>query len=404
MDPRWLVWAVCLVVSAVFVSFSVWPGPSDGQWGRVVERHFEEDNRLGERRKVEQDIAFLYCHYVYGPAEALKWLEAQRIVNQDTARLAASPSWLIWRDMMCMSPFSRPSSYWRFPVQGMPASPVQATALLSALAVTTPRTLPTTRVQDVFVDRRGHLYYRVVMAAAAATAAPGKTSSLEPRLVSHLNLLAALQEWTTEVGQRIGFDMLHVAEQCICAAHFGIIGSGMHFTANHQVCTPAYPRTDTKWTIWLDWRRSHVTAGAQSVPARQEFHIAWHEFPALVDQALWKRAPEDMLLVNVSSHFVGIEAEALYDANILASFGHHVKDFLGKEDEGGRERPLFDGSMEDYLVRIRLDDPSVERAARQTCRPTDRATFAFSRCAAHCDALERHLLRMLAPDKMETEV
>lgn len=377
--------AACLAVFLGIKGHDLYQRYASEQYGRIVAKDYEIHTRLGERRRVTYEIAFPYCHLVLGPPGALQWLETQR------AGETSLPAFLVsWRDARCLSPFQRlgATSYRFFELDTLPSSGREMRAALTATPNASTQLQP--RVADVFLDSRGHVYYRVVVPIEAGS---GKFV-LEPRLLSHLNLVAVLGAWTREVVRRIGAEPLRSTEQCICAAHFGLMGSGLHLSTNRQnICPPtaASPVADSGWVVWLDWQRNHVTTGAGTMPMQQHFYENWHEFPARVDHDLWKRPHGDLIQVNVSTHFSAIDGAAFYDRGwLVARFGAGVvNDHLLPESEG--KSTTFDGTEEEHLLRLRLDDPNVPRVS---CRPTDGATMEFSRCVAYCDALERHLWRM----------
>ncbi len=397
--------ALCIAVGVGVGFMFLQSLPAPPVYGRLVKTTIEETNKLGETLKREQLVAFLHCHLIGGPPEAEQWLQGQRERNQDSSRLDAKA--LAKRDAQCMSPFADPSSYVFYDSDRLSThfDADMARRIKEAIA-NTPNL--TTRLQpqatSVFVDSRGFVYYRVlvpsfftaaVAASAAAAAATGTTTTtsgsgrstgLVPVLVSHINLLYVLEEWTARAVGRIGAAI----HPCICPAHLGMIASGLHFTADSRVCAARQTIDATHWSIWLDFHRAHVTTSLGKMPARQEFFPAWDPFPADIDAALWPRAPEDMMQIDVAMHYEGIDGGAFHDAAVLAGYGETAADYSRsavRSSSSSAERVPFNGQDEEYLLRI-----SERRIPRTACRPTSEQTFAFSKCARYCEALERHLL------------
>jgi hypothetical protein len=209
--------------------------------------------------------------------------------------------------------------------------------------------------------------------------------TLVPVLVSHLNVLAALNTWMSDVRAQVGSAIVN---PCICAAHLGIVGSGMHFTTNTRVCQPIAGPHQSSWTIWVDLTRKHITESSGTEVTQQQFFNGWHQFPAVTDAMLWPRSNDTIMSVPVASHFTGHDATALYGTANVETLGNWAESYPWKREM----RPkLFDGSEPDYLLRIPLFTTRhlTGVACSATAWPQD---AAFSTCVAYCDALDRKLL------------
>ncbi len=385
-STSWRSWCLLSLTVAVVIGSLIWL--RSDQWddppGRIVQLEIEHKNRLGEHRIDQQPVAFLYCHLAQGNPRADEWQRIGRMANDEDRQLDAT--WRDWRDYRCLSPFADTRTYFTLSRDLHPrfTEPRFGALVHSAIKNTANvTTLMRPRVQETFIDAYGQLYYRVLI-PSFLTVKPTAPTTLVPVMVSHLNILAGLTTWWGEIRARLG----PLPAPCVCAAHFGIVGSGLHFTTNKRVCEPIPGPQPSEWTIWIGLTRKHVTESSGSEVTQQQFFGGWHAFPALTDEMLWPRTNDTIMSVPVASHFVGHDPHALYATADVESLGSWAKSYPWKLDV----RPkLFDGSEPDYLLRLPL--ATTRHLTSVSCSATTwPQDAAFSTCVAYCDALDRKLL------------
>lgn len=377
-----ILFALVAVVAAL--SYHFWSTQQfEDTIGRVVLKEVKRESRLDELVAVKQPIAFLYCHLTPDSPVAAEWLASKRAQNDEESMVQGELR--EWRDHRCLSPFGM-----RQTVYALDATFVSYNSLAERMHEALRNTPNLSdwlrpRVAEVFIDSFNELYYRVLIPYRPDKKSPAR---IVPALVSHLNLLYVLKEWRDNVTSNVGAGA--VGSPCICAAHVGMLASGLYFTVDRRVCPTGHTplRAYSPWVIWADLRRDHVTESSGFVAQRQEFYSGWHPFPFIVNQRLWPRSQEDMMSIPLAIHFTGYDPEMLYDNNTLLAQVPTASAMKWREYPGTGDR-LFRWSEQEYLLRV----PLAQTTTARTCRPTAEGDLPFSRCIAYCDALDRYLLR-----------
>jgi len=411
--PRWrssvIVAGVALAVGLLLLALpwiAKWQSPDDvGEaFGRIVHKVMDVRTPLGEKREQSVPIAFLYCHQALDPPSLpASWLLEQRVALKEESTLTR-PEDRDWRSRRCIPTFRDESTYaWLDASFELYLDPNFGNVLRRAVRNTPNATLRLQpRTLAVFVDWHGELYYRVVMASTALghesslppIAGDGSGGGVEPRLrpvlISHNNLLATLEAWSQAVVKTIG---KFPSWPCLCPAHFGILGSGLHFTMDQSVC-PRVEESPNNWTVWLDFHATYATKAMGETTAYVRFLEGWHRFPALADRALWPRDPPDMAEIQkvpIALHWRGQDIQVLAQrTRILQLYPAATHEHWGSRyTTSGRQ--IF-STDDGYLLRFPESD--FAPLTGRSCTPTSAYNVDFNGCAIYCTKLDDELLGM----------
>lgn len=208
------------------------------------------------------------------------------------------------------------------------------------------------RVTSVIVTRNQTYYVRVAMVRQA----PGAASyRLQNVLVDVHDLVRAVEQWYARLTELLGpsADVL----RCLCVAHFGIVGSGLH--VYHDTATG-------RWSLMLD--------------ASISFNVSFSE--GEITEVYWRDRPLAFPAV-VDSH---------YGVSRLRHHGKILVRHIGLDQFASE--PFLRSAREldptfDYSRESRMPLPLVVplKALTPTTRRID--DLAENGCFQHCQALDR---------------
>lgn len=260
--------AVLAAVLAAIIGYAMWYAPEEAGYGQTIDTNTNEAVQWPSLPSADTTPAtLLYCHHV-GDAAAEAWLSGRRRETQEDRLLTEAT--LTWRKHRCLAP---------------PA------AVIHAIDDTFARYLDTSpaptrvsprvevdlvpRVTSAVVDRRGELYYRVIMWHGGA---------FQPTLVRHRELVGALETLSMRVNARFETEDYH-RKLCVCPEHFGIVGSGLFFTPEPEGC-PQPHDTVLRWRVLANVAHRGNDRTARHMESRVAFTTNVAEFPARVDQRI----------------------------------------------------------------------------------------------------------------------
>jgi len=115
----------------------------------------------------------------------------------------------------------------------------------------------------------GRLFYRMAVL--------GEDDEIRLRPVDHHVLLTLLEFWSSDFHRKLS--ALNAAEReprCVCPAHLGIFGSGMHFIMEQK---------DHPWRLLLNMKMTMSTRSSKPSKGWPDPMPAIHPFPGMLDEA-----------------------------------------------------------------------------------------------------------------------
>jgi hypothetical protein len=355
---------------------------------------------------------FLYCHAL-GPPSSADWLSAKR------AELRATTWAEEFSDARCAMGRAYLDAWaaWSNGTQIIARTP----GMISALSATTRQAFETTwapRVTRVLVDARGDLYLRLVVYDPV-------DRGFRARIVMLRALLRVLEAYRLDRHVRLAARLSE--EPCICPAHFGIMGSGMHFTQEAGFCpqtkalatrrpllTMLLNTTDSVYRVLLNVRQKPSSGADAVVHVEVPFREATHGFVFGVNALLWPgTAPRLVAVAAKPTRFEAHDPLPLFVPETVQRYGVYVKTVMLRhpldnatiisgslvEDEqkwfrfiartGVRplnlSRPLIDIPLDTARSELIVEGPSYKRSPQ---------------CVAYCAALEARLFAAPAETDM----
>jgi len=351
-------------------------------------------------------MAFLFCHTL-GPSTSAAWLAATRAELNVTV-----PSWATdFSNLRCAAgAYLDAWAAWSNGSQHVEHAP----HMMRFLATTTQQEFEATwapRVTRLLVDARGDLYMRLVVYDPV-------TRGMRARTVMLRSLLRVLEAYRLDRHVRLATGLAH--EPCVCPAHFGIVGSGMHFTQEAEFCpqqtqllrtrrpllaTLLSNMTGSPYRVLLNVRVPRGPVVQVDVPFRE----AIHGFVFAVNNHMWPLAsgPRTVSVPAAPTRFDAydplplfvLETVQRYDKNAKSTMLRHPLDNATivpgtlAEDEStwlrfitrtGR-RPMNRSRL---LIDMPLEDTERDLVVGGMVDPS---RFQSPRCVAYCAALEARL-------------